>query len=108
MDETISVSSENIKHSQIQVQKIETKLEQSEAKPFVSMFNLLEKMRMPTKSDFEAMEDIMDEEEKMLVANLLKLDLPKVMQDDKLMYRKLFRLTQLSSEDCLKRKKQKL
>lgn len=57
------------------------------------MFNLLEKMRMPTKSDFEAMEDIMDEEEKMLVANLLKLDLPKVMQDDKLMYRKLFRLT---------------
>jgi hypothetical protein len=60
----------------------------------------MEKMCMPSKSDFEAMQDIMDEEEKMLVANLLKLDLPKVLSDDKLMYRKLFRLNKLSNEDC--------
>ena len=49
----------------------------------------------------------MDEEERILVNNLLLFDLPSVLTDDKLLYRKLFRITRFSAEEYSRKCKQK-
>lgn len=49
-----------------------------------------------------------DEDEKLLVTNLLQLELPEVLTDDKLMYRKLFRQSKLSNEEIQRKKKAKI
>ena len=49
----------------------------------------------------------MDEEEKILVSNLLNLDLPTVLTSDKLLYRKIFRNTKLSNDEMHKKRRAK-
>ena len=49
----------------------------------------------------------MDEEEKILVSNLLNLDLPTILTMDKLLYRKIFRNTKLSNDEMYKKRRAK-
>lgn len=48
-----------------------------------------------------------DEEEQILVQNLLQFELPTNLLDDKLLYRKLFRLTRLSNEEYRRKMRNK-
>jgi hypothetical protein len=41
----------------------------------------------------------MDDEERILVNNLLLFDLPKNLTEDKLLYRKIFRITRFSADE---------
>lgn len=58
--------------------------------------------------NFEGREDsqLQDEEEKLLVENLLIFELPKILSDDKLMFRKIFRIVQLSQDEILRKRHQ--
>jgi hypothetical protein len=47
----------------------------------------------------------MSDDERILVANLLNFELPAILTDDKLLFRKIFRNTKLSNDEIYRKRK---